>query len=851
MPTPRPLNIRYGLSTGTKSVVDGSGTLTDVGVLSSLLTTDKTNIVSAVNEVKGDFTNITTADVAEDQNYLYFTQSRARQSVTVTDTGGDGSLAYDNVSGVFTYTGPSATEVRAHFTGGTGVTITDGTVAIGQSVGTTDNVTFNNTTLTGVLYGPAQFVIDPSSHGDITGELIVLGNLTVDGTTTTINSTTVEIEDKTLVLSKSSTVPVEANNSGIVVNGANANILYAFTTDSWNANKTLKGVDGDASSPTYSFATDPGLGLYRSANDQLSLAINGAERFRLSNTLMTLISNVDLVFNRGTFNGTVTTATLTGNRMYTLPDVSGTLATTADLSQFASTTSAQLAGVISDETGTGSLVFATSPSLTTPSLGAATATSINKVAITEPVTGSTLTIADGKTLTFSNTLTFTGTDTSSVAFGTGGTVAYLGSNNQFTGSNTFTNTTGQIFRQAATQDGVLIRGRAGGTSSYTVEIVPTTLTASRTLTAPNVSGTIVTTGDTGTVTSTMIADGTITDTDISATAEISVSKLADGSARQLLQTNAAGTGVEWTSNIDVPGTLDVTGITTFDTLVSIGAAEPTTSQQIGWNTDKGTFDIGLLNGVVSPLGQDVITLCRNDTANPITKGMAVMVTDETDGNSGRLHIAPMVSNGTYPGYVFFGVAAQNIAAGADGYVRSFGEIKGVDTDVDEGGVDGQWAEGDILWCNPAVPGGFTKFEPQAPNLKLPVATVVSVGSNGIAMIRWDTGRRLRDLHDVESNGTTSNGELLVYNSSASRWEHGTTLPSLVVTKSLTVNGTDISESARDIEEARLIRKFGTVSIGTPGTVPFGVGPVIPPGMSLVGIGPDSYNVIDVYSGSVC
>jgi len=75
-------------------------------------------------------------------------------------------------------------------------------------------------------------------------------------------------------------------------------------------------------------------------------------------------------------------------------------------------------------TGTGSVVRATSPSLTTPSLGVATATSINKTAITAPATGSTLAVADGKTATISNTLTFTGTDSSSVAFGTGGTVTY-------------------------------------------------------------------------------------------------------------------------------------------------------------------------------------------------------------------------------------------------------------------------------------------------------------------------------------------------------------------------------------------------------------------------------------------
>jgi hypothetical protein len=57
--------------------------------------------------------------------------------------------------------------------------------------------------------------------------------------------------------------------------------------------------------------------------------------------------------------------------------------------------------------------------------------------------------------------------------------------------------------------------------------------------------------------------------DIAATAEIAVSKLADGAARQLLQTDAAGTGVEWTSNIDVPGTLDVTGAATFDGNVTV------------------------------------------------------------------------------------------------------------------------------------------------------------------------------------------------------------------------------------------------------------------------------------------
>lgn len=77
-------------------------------------------------------------------------------------------------------------------------------------------------------------------------------------------------------------------------------------------------------------------------------------------------------------------------------------------------------------TGSGNVVLATSPTLITPTLGVATATTINKVTFTAPATGSTLTIADGKTLTVSNILTFTGTDSSSVAFGAGGTVVYTG-----------------------------------------------------------------------------------------------------------------------------------------------------------------------------------------------------------------------------------------------------------------------------------------------------------------------------------------------------------------------------------------------------------------------------------------
>jgi hypothetical protein len=107
-------------------------------------------------------------------------------------------------------------------------------------------------------------------------------------------------------------------------------------------------------------------------------------------------------------------------------------------------------------------------------------------------------------------------------------------------------TTGTLTFEGSTADG------------FETTLAVTDPTADRTITLPDQSGTVVVTGN-----------ASIVDADIAANAEIAVSKLADGAARQLLQTDAAGTGVEWTDNVDVPGTLDVTSNATFDANVTI------------------------------------------------------------------------------------------------------------------------------------------------------------------------------------------------------------------------------------------------------------------------------------------
>lgn len=116
----------------------------------------------------------------------------------------------------------------------------------------------------------------------------------------------------------------------------------------------------------------------------------------------------------GAFVGTTDIQTLT-NKTLTQPTIGDfTLATHTHAT---TTQGGQLTiGAFSSTTGSGAVVGATSPTLVTPILGVATATSINKVAITAPATSATLTIDNGKALRATSTLTFSGTDSTVMTF---------------------------------------------------------------------------------------------------------------------------------------------------------------------------------------------------------------------------------------------------------------------------------------------------------------------------------------------------------------------------------------------------------------------------------------------------
>ena len=109
------------------------------------------------------------------------------------------------------------------------------TIDIGQAVGTTDNVTFNDVTVSGTLTS------DDITSGTISiaGDATITGNLTVQGTTTTVTSNTLDVADINITIADGAANAAAANLAGLTVDGAGATFTYTSADDRWNLNKAL------------------------------------------------------------------------------------------------------------------------------------------------------------------------------------------------------------------------------------------------------------------------------------------------------------------------------------------------------------------------------------------------------------------------------------------------------------------------------------------------------------------------------------------------------------------------------------------------------------------------------------
>ena len=196
--------------------------VTDAGGDGSLSYNSTSGVITytgpSASEVRAHITastGISITDGAISTTITQYTDSDAQGAITVTDAGGDGSLAYSG--GTITYTGPSAAETRAHFSGGSGIDISSGSI--------TADATVVRTTGTQTIGGAKTFSDD----------MILSGNLTVNGTQTIVNTETLTVDDNIIILNNNE-AGTPSEDSGIEIErgtSTNAYLHWKESSDAW------------------------------------------------------------------------------------------------------------------------------------------------------------------------------------------------------------------------------------------------------------------------------------------------------------------------------------------------------------------------------------------------------------------------------------------------------------------------------------------------------------------------------------------------------------------------------------------------------------------------------------------
>lgn len=312
----------------------------------------------------------------------------------------------DGVTPVVLYADPTTHRLLVSIAGGGSVAGSDTQVQFNDAgaFGGDAGFTYNKTTDTATLAGPIQALTANLSDSDASHYLVITASSNLSANR--ILSLVTGDAARTLTFAGNLNIAADFITSG-------ANSLTLTTTGATNVTLPTTGTLGTLAgieTLTNKTLTAPAINSGTIGTSLVPTSDDGAALGNTTHNFSDLFLASEAVVNYA--NGDVV-----------ITHTAGIL--TMGTGDFRITTAGTNAASVVTVGGTQTLTnkTLTSPTLTTPALGVATATSINGLTITAS-TG-TITITNGKVLTISNSLTFTGTDSSSVAFGTGGTVAYV------------------------------------------------------------------------------------------------------------------------------------------------------------------------------------------------------------------------------------------------------------------------------------------------------------------------------------------------------------------------------------------------------------------------------------------
>jgi len=276
-----------------------------------------------------------------------------------------GQIYYNTASDVIKYY-DGAAWVTLSISSGT-VTAVTGSGAISSSGGTTPNITIADASTS--VKGAVQLENSYSSTSTTTAAVPASVKSAYDLANGKANhSDTTFIGTTSVALNRSSANLALTGISSIALPGSSSGTTTLQPAAAAGGTVTLPSSTG-----TIALTSDiPSLTGY--------VTETGTQTLTNKTLTAPIVDGAGVIFEGATADAYETTLTVTdpsADRTITLPNATGTVALTADkLSAFAATSSAELAGVISDETGSGALVFANTPTLVTPNIGAATGTSL-------------------------------------------------------------------------------------------------------------------------------------------------------------------------------------------------------------------------------------------------------------------------------------------------------------------------------------------------------------------------------------------------------------------------------------------------------------------------------------------
>ena len=346
--------------------------------------------------------------------------------LSVVDTSGTSTSKQTSVDAIKTFTllGNAATATKLatpvtiagnSFDGSANISITPGQVGLGNVTNESKATMFTNPTFTGTVTIPSGASISgfaplasPAFTGTVTGvskTMVGLGNVENTALSTWGGSSNI-------------------TTLGTVTTGsAPANDVYTWakqpTKPSYTALEVgLGNVTNESKSTMFASPTFTGTVTVPTAPNNSNTTIAASTAF-VTNAVSTAVS--------GLLNAAPTALDTLNELAAALGnDANFAASVTTSLGLKADKASPTFTGTVTIPAGASISGYAllNSPSFTTPTLGVATATSINKLSITAPATGSTLAIADGKTFTVNNTITLSGTDSTTITLpSTTGTVA--------------------------------------------------------------------------------------------------------------------------------------------------------------------------------------------------------------------------------------------------------------------------------------------------------------------------------------------------------------------------------------------------------------------------------------------